>query len=464
MGNEAQSYATKHRPKIMAEYIGERTKNIVLNRFSTPENYPQSILLYGPSGTGKTTIARLISKEYHCQNKTIGGHACGKCEMCIELENNLIQSQFGVDAYGVQEVDIATDRGKAAMDAILDDALIEPQYPLKYKILILDEVHAALQATQTRLLKIVEEPPKHLIFILCTTDPEKLLNTLRGRCQLKIEIEKPSVEDLSNRLLEVCKLEGITTSMEALKIISRKSNRVPREALNLMESVAKGYGKNVTINNIKDATSEIASEIYMKYFEASQKSLESIMMIVKNIKDNGINPRAFTQGITRFVLDSIYIRYGLNLDNYPLEYAKQMKKLFGMYTSEEMDCLLQIVEYANKMVDADDIKGELLMITTGMRIGKVQLLSQNLSRENKEAGKENEESIKNYQKYIGEKKENTRVDRTKEVTTAMLRDAFGKSLTEIEVDIDFSSIEGADGDEDNDIKLDDDEILNYFLK
>ena len=222
------AFHRKYRPKSIDEYIGEDIKKVIINRFRRNEaSYPQTILLYGPLGTGKTSMARLLALEYQCLEK-VDGRPCGKCEMCLEIQEKLIRSEAGVEVPGVQELNVASDSGKAAMEEMLEDALIEPMYPLKYKIIILDEVHMATMQAQNLLLKIVEEPPKHLVFIFCTTDPDKLLGTLKSRLQLKIEVIKPSIDELANRLLEVCKSEGITTSMDALKLIARRESRIPR--------------------------------------------------------------------------------------------------------------------------------------------------------------------------------------------------------------------------------------------
>ena len=208
---------------------------------------------------------------------------------------------------------------------MLEDALIEPMYPYKYKILILDECHMATKQAQNRLLKIVEEPPKHLVFIFCTTNPDQLLDTLHSRCQLKIEVKKPSVDELANRLLWVCQQEKITTSMEALKMIAKKAERIPREALNILEDVAKNCGNQVTLETIRSRTGEVAAEIYMQYYQAANDSLEKVMLFNKSLKEQNIPPKNFIRGLTRFTLDCINIRYAIGIDEYPMEYVNAVK-------------------------------------------------------------------------------------------------------------------------------------------
>ena len=427
------AFHRKYRPLTINEYIGDSMRSILLNRFSDEDKLPQTILLYGMRGCGKTSAARLIAKEYLCLNK-VDGHACGQCEMCREVEDKLIKGEAGVEAFGVQELDIASESGKAAIDSVLEEALIEPLPPLKYKILILDECHMATKQAQNRLLKIVEEPPKHLVFIFCTTDPEQLLDTLKSRCQLKIEVKKPSVEDLAQRLLQVCQSEGITTSLAALRIIAKKADRIPREALNILESIAKEFNGVVTIENVRKRTGEIASEIYTEYYSAANKSLEDIILFVKKLKDSNVALKDFIRGLTRFTLDSIYIRYGINIDEYPADYVKAVKEVFKVYKTDDLDFILQIIEHANKLISSDETKSELVVITTAMRLGKVKMLEGGLIDALEAAEKENRKSLERYRNIVNQERLESRRTIKKEVDSALLLSVFGEQVIEVKPD------------------------------
>lgn len=458
------SFARKYRPRTFQEYLGPTIRQVLSNRFSDPKNFPQTILLYGTRGTGKTSAARLIAKEYHCLNR-VDGHACGHCEMCEEIDNKLISAEAGVTAMGVQEVDIASESGKASIDSILEDALIEPMYPLNYKVLILDEFHMATKSAQNRLLKIFEEPPKHLIFILCTTNPENILDTILSRCQLKIEVKKASIDELADRLLYVCKQEGIKTSMDALKIIAKKADRVPREALMLLESVAKNFNYEVTVDNVQKQTGDVSSKTYIDFYRAANNSLESILLFNKYLKENDITAKNFLNGLTRFTLDCLYVKYAINLDDYPPEYIKAVKEIFKIYTSDDLDTLLQIIEYAVKLIDSNDTKAELIITTTALRISKIKLLSGGLVKQDIQAEKENKASMLAYKGLIKEDEENSRKIANTKVTSSLLVSAFGKDTEALTSDVN-SSIEfdnSTDDIDENDEKtLTDDELMEMF--
>lgn len=394
----------KYRPKTMDDYLGESIKQIVENRFTREDARPSVMMIYGTRGCGKTTFARIISKYYLCENPKEDGSPCEECDVCLSINETLINGEAGVETPGVVEVDATTANGKEAIQNIIEDAIIPPVYTKK-KLLILDECHMITTQAQNSLLKIIEDIPPHLVVIFATTDPEKVIGTVHSRCQLKLEAKKQSIDDMASRLLQIATYEGVTTSHEALKIIAKKGDRVPRECINLLESIAKNYGNQVTISNVRASLKDVASEVYIDFYDAANSSLENILLFNNKLKEMDITPKVFISGLSRFSLDCLYVRHSINLEDYPPEFVGQVKKLFNYYTTADFDTLLQVLESAVKVIDDDEAKGELLVTTTAMRIGKIQLLARGLGNEAIEAEKENKKSIKEYKKIVEKERE-----------------------------------------------------------
>ena len=258
------AWTRKYRPKSFADYMGDDVKNLVVNRFRDPDNFPQTIMLYGTRGTGKTSMARLMCKEIHCENK-VDGHACGQCEMCQMIDEYISSTEAGATCDGIVEVDAATTTGKNDINDIIEELIQPPLYPLKHTVCILDECHKLSNSAQNSLLKVIEEPPPHLVFILCTTDPDDVISTIHSRMQLKIEVRKKTVDELAQRLMWIGEQEGLQISLEACQLIAKKKDRIPRDSIMLLETVAKNYG-HVLIKDVLAAVQDVSTDIFFKFF------------------------------------------------------------------------------------------------------------------------------------------------------------------------------------------------------
>ncbi len=399
--NASQSWYTKYRPSKIDDYMGPAIKTVIKKRFKNRADMPHVIMIHGPRGTGKTTLARLITKYYLCENPHEDGIPCEECDTCQSINEILIDGKNAeVECPGVTEVDATVANGKDAIREIIEDAMQTPLYT-EYKIVIFDECHMITPAAQNSLLKIVEDIPKHLVVIFASTNPEKVLQTIKSRCQMTIEVRKQSVSDLVHRLGQISEMENLTFSNEALEIIAKKGDRVPRECINLLEAIAKTYDKVVSLENVKEYVSDNGAENYIKYFEAANKSLSDIMTFIRELNNNDVKIQDFTNGLTRFVLDAIYIKNGIALDDFPPEYMKSIKQIFEIYTSDEFDILLQIIEYLNNNIRSDDdIKNELLLTTTAMRISKIDMITSDENNRYKQAIIENKESLAEHSKRL----------------------------------------------------------------
>lgn len=419
-----KSWYTKYRPVTMEEYSGPTIKNIVEKRFKKKSDMPHVIMIQGSRGCGKTTFARIISKYYLCENPNEDGTPCETCEMCQSINDILISgNSTEVECAGVTELDATIMNGKEAIQEVLDDAIQAPIYT-SYKILIIDEVHMVSNAGQNSMLKVIEDIPSHLVVIFATTNPEKVLQTIKSRCQLTLEARKQSVKDMSNRLNQIAIMEKLTVSKDALDIIARQGNRVPRECINILEGVAKTYNGEITVANVRDYIGGVSSEYYMDYFKAANSSLSEILLFLKKLKENDVKLNEFVSGLLKFAMDAMYIKHGISLEEYPTDYVKTIKELFDMYTSSEFDMLLQVLEYlSNNLVD-DDAKNEVLLTTTAMRIAKIELLANGLDKEQHEAIIENKVSLYEHSKKLKTNKAEISEKLKLQLTPQELNDSF----------------------------------------
>lgn len=421
-----KSWYTKYRPSKISEYLSPTIKNIVAKRFTKRSNMPHVIMIHGNRGCGKTTFARIISKYYLCENPHEDGTPCEECDMCTSINEILISGESSqVECPGVTEIDATVMNGKDAIQEVLDDAIQAPIYT-QYKVLIVDEVHMVSNAAQNSMLKIIEDIPTHLIVIFATTNPEKVLQTIKSRCQLTLEARKQSVKDMAHRLMEISTLENLTTSKEALEVIARKGNRVPRECINLLEGIAKTYDGQVTIDNVKEHLGGVSSDLYLDYFKSANEGLANILLFNKRLRDNDVKLNDFVSGLMQFALDSMYIKHGISLEDYPLDYVKSVKELFEMYTSSDFDMLLQVLEYlSNNLTEEDTAKNELLLTTTAMRISKIELLANGLAKESGQAIVENKISLYEHSKNLKVDNDAVVEQMKIDVTPAEIKESFG---------------------------------------
>lgn len=420
-----KSWYTKYRPVTMEDYSGPTIKSIVEKRFNKRENMPHVIMIHGSRGCGKTSFCRIIAKYYLCQNFTEEG-PCEECEMCQSINEILISGESSqVECPGVTELDATIMNGKEAIQEVLDDALQAPIYS-DFKVLIVDECHMISHAGQNSMLKIIEDIPQHLVVIFATTNPEKVLQTIKSRCQLNLEARKQSIKDMVHRLMKISTIEKLHVSKESLEIIARKGDRVPRECINLLEGIAKTYNGDVTIDNVREYIAGVSSDLYLEYFKAANSCLGATLMFIKKLRDDDVKLSDFVNGLIQFTLDSMYIKHGISLEEYPVEYVKSIKELFDMYSSSDFDMLLQVLEYlSNNLTEENLSKNELLLTTTAMRISKIDLLANGLAKESSQAIIENKISLYEHSKLLKVNNEEIIEQMKIDVTPAEIKESFG---------------------------------------
>lgn len=396
---DTRSWYTKYRSTKVEEYSDDKINAIIKRRFTSEEKRPNVIAIYGTKGCGKTTFCRMVSKYYQCLSPKEDGTPCEECEMCKMINNTLINTEDGVECEGIKEIDATQVKGKDEIMELMDEMKMPP-LATKKKILIIDECHKLSEAAQSTLLKDTEDIPNHLVVMYATTDIDKVLPAILSRCQVKIEVHRQSVASMAKILMRISEAEKLHVSKEALELIARENGRIPRDCINALEDIAKNFDGEVTIDNVLEMTDGISNDIYIKFYEAANTGLTEILQFNRMVQDKDMPMKDVISGLMKFTMEAIYIKHGIALDEYTPEHVKTIKRLFNLYKSSDFDMLLQILEYAAKMVSTDDNRNEVLLTTTALRIGKIHLLAMGIAKAQEDAVDENNLSMEAHMKKL----------------------------------------------------------------
>lgn len=339
----ALPYHRKYRPNTLSHYIGnEKLKETAMKTLRGSR--PQVIMLYGASGCGKTTFARLLAKEYCCYDRDLETGACGVCESCQQFDEYIATGVADTFA-NVHEVNVAAKRGVGDLDDIFEDMTIPVYGEDEWKVYIFDECHKASNALQNRFLKIVEEPPENILIIFCTTNPEEMIDTLKNRCQLTLKVEKPTVKELAGLLKTVCNAEGVESDRQGLEFLANRGELTIRTALqNLWRVVSEQGGAHY--KDVIKVFDEVSNTLMIEFFKALKaKDTLRYVTLLCDAKAR-VDIEVFFTDLKDFVLRGIYTINNVKLDGVSDGELKAYRTLFGdlgvVQISSFLDRLLRL--------------------------------------------------------------------------------------------------------------------------
>ena len=282
----------KYRPKKFSDIVWqEHVKKLFSNALSKGM-VSHSYIFSGPRGTGKTSTARILAKSLNCENPIDGYEPCNECTSCKTIDSG--------KSMDVVEMDAASNRGIDEIRAIRDKVAYLP-VESKYKVYIIDEVHMLTKEAFNALLKTLEEPPEHTVFILATTEIQKVPETVKSRCQV-VEFRRIPEESTKKHLIEICKNENIGFEMSALDHIAKRSTGGLRDAIGLLEEVSRFSSGDVTLNETLSMLGEVSAEMVEEYVSSIIKgNAELLLKLIDTIEEQGVEPLNFARQSLEFV-------------------------------------------------------------------------------------------------------------------------------------------------------------------
>ena len=364
--------ARKYRPSTFESVVGQRALTTTLNNAIATQKLAHAYLFCGPRGVGKTTCARIFAKTINCMTPTADGEACNQCESCVAFNEQR--------SYNIHELDAASNNSVDDIRQLVEQVRIPPQIG-KYKVYIIDEVHMLSASAFNAFLKTLEEPPRHAIFILATTEKHKILPTILSRCQI-YDFNRISVEDTVNHLSYVASKEGITAEPEALNVIAMKADGGMRDALSIFDQVVSFTGGNITYKSVIDNLNVLDYEYYFRLTDCFlENKVSDALLLFNDILNKGFDGSHFITGLSSHFRDllvgkdpvtlpllevgaSIRQRYQEQAQKCPLPFLYRAMKLcnecdlnYRISKNKRLLVELTLIQVAQLTTEGDDVSG-----------------------------------------------------------------------------------------------------------
>lgn len=353
-----QALYRKYRPSNFDEVVGQTHIIQTLKNAIVQNRIAHAYLFCGPRGTGKTSIAKIFAKTLNCTNSQDA--PCGICENCKMAANGSHPD--------IIEIDAASNNGVDEVRNLIDKVKYAPMQG-KYKIYIIDEVHMMTSGAFNALLKTIEEPPAHVIFIFATTEPNKVLPTIISRCQ-RFDFNKVSVNDIKYRLSVVCKNEGIEIDQDGLTLIAQLADGGMRDALSILDQCVAYCTSHIDVNDIRKIYGVITSEDIGQLFSSVyKKEVDSFIKDIQKYSDMGMDIKRLTADFIHMLKDSLILDYSENSTLVSDMNKDMIRKYFRSAPIHfRIQCMEELMDTYNKYTYAsnalDYLEASLLKISS----------------------------------------------------------------------------------------------------
>ena len=353
-----QALYRKYRPTNFDEVVGQTHIIQTLKNAIVQNRIAHAYLFCGPRGTGKTSIAKIFAKTLNCTNNQDA--PCGVCENCKMAANGSHPD--------IIEIDAASNNGVDEVRNLIDKVKYAPMQG-KYKIYIIDEVHMMTSGAFNALLKTIEEPPAHVIFIFATTEPNKVLPTIISRCQ-RFDFNKVSMHDIKYRLSVVCKNEGIEIDENGLTLIAQLADGGMRDALSVLDQCVAYCSSHIDVNDIRKIYGVVTSEDIGKlFYSVYKKDVDSFVKDIQKYSDMGMDIKRLTADFIHMLKDSLILDYSENSTLVSDMNKDMIRKYFKLAPINfRIKCMEELMDTYNKYTYAsnalDYLEASLLKISS----------------------------------------------------------------------------------------------------